>query len=67
MSMHKMYVTMQLIITDTPPKNMNVMNIKHHSTTYQAVILFTVEPLHKGHLSNVDTVRSPNHIESCTN
>ena len=26
-----------------------------------------MEPLHKGHLSNVDTVLSPNNIESCTN
>ena len=25
------------------------------------------EPLYKGHLSNEDTVCSPNHIELCTN
>ena len=27
----------------------------------------TVEPLYKEHLSNEDTVCSPNHIELCTN
>ena len=30
-------------------------------------LIGTVEPLHKGHLSDKDTVCSPNHMELCTN
>ena len=35
--------------------------------SYAKICTHTVEPLYKGHLSNEDTVYSPNHIELCTN